>query len=217
MLLAVMSVEKFFALYMPLKAKSYCTVGTAKWVTSILAIIIAGFISPVFIWFKAIGTRCHVSKHWNYFVILNILFYALMPTVLMLLTNVAIIYKLMVKKYKGMSRTNASVSKYSTRGSVMVVSVSLAYIILTTAPVADSVFRLNFSTTPLHRAVFDIMQYLNHNINGILYCIFGEKFRNELRIVMLFCRKKRRSENCSTSMSSVTTTTITTNPLAVHQ
>ena len=44
MLLAVMSIEKFIALYFPLKAKSYCTVGTAKWVTSILAVVMAGLI-----------------------------------------------------------------------------------------------------------------------------------------------------------------------------
>ena len=40
---------------------------------------------------------------------------------------------------------------------------------------------------------------------------FGEKFRKELGKVMLSCRKKRISENCSIDTSSVTTDTTTTN------
>ena len=47
MLLAVMSIEKLVALYFPFKAKSYCTVGTAKWVTPILALVIVVFNSPI--------------------------------------------------------------------------------------------------------------------------------------------------------------------------
>ena len=131
MLLTAMSIEKLFALYFPLKAKSYCTVGTAKLVTGILAILMTAFNSPIFLWYKAIGKQCFATKYWNYFIMLNTLFYALLPIFTMLLANVGIICKLMMIKYKGMSRTNESVSKSSNRGSVMVISVSLAFIILT--------------------------------------------------------------------------------------
>ena len=50
MLLTVMSIEKFFALFFPLKAKSYYTVRTAEWVTSVIALIIAGFNVPTLIY-----------------------------------------------------------------------------------------------------------------------------------------------------------------------
>ena len=86
----------------------------------------------------------------------------------------------------------------------MVVTVSLIFIILTSPRTVDNVIKIKFSTTPLHSLLVVSMHYLNHSINGILYCIFGEKFRNELVKVMLSCRKKRMSE---TSMSSVTTET----------
>ena len=99
MLLAVMCIEKLVALYYPLKAKFYCTAGTAKWVTSILALVIVGFNSPIFIWYKRIYKYCFVMKHWNYFMMLNSVFYALVPICSMLLANAAIIYKLMVIKY----------------------------------------------------------------------------------------------------------------------
>ena len=138
MLIAVMSIEKFFALYFPLKAKSYCTVGTAKWVTGILAFIMAGFNSPIFIWYKSINNQCFITKHANYFLMLNTSFYVLVPICFMLLANAAIIYKLMYIKYKGISHTNESVSKSSTRGSVMVVTVSLAFIILTSPRAVNS-------------------------------------------------------------------------------
>ena len=210
MLLAIMSIEKFFALYFPLNAKSYCTIGTAKWVSSILALVIGGLNFPIFIWYKSFGRYCYVMKHFNYFLMLNTLFYTLIPIFSMLLANAAIICKLMEIKYKGISRENQSVSKSSTRGSVMVVTVSLAFIILTCPRTVDNVIKITFSTTPLHSLLVLSMQYLNHSINGILYCIFGEKFRNELGKMILSCRKKRMSE---TSMNSVTTDTTTPNPL----
>ena len=70
MLLAVMSIEKFIALYFPLKAKSYCTVGTAKWVTGILAFIIAGLSFPLFIFYTFDGNSCVKSNHSSLFEII---------------------------------------------------------------------------------------------------------------------------------------------------
>ena len=76
-----------------------------------------------------------------------------------------------------MSHTNESVSKSSTRGSVMVVSVSMAFILLTSPRAINSAVDYKFSKNTYSRLWVISMQYLNHSINGILYCIFGEKFR----------------------------------------
>ena len=210
MLLAVMSIEKLFALYFPLKAKSYCTVGTAKWVTSILAVAIAGFNVPTIIWYKSIsGKHCFTTQFNDYILMTHTLLYSFVPIGFMLLANVPIIYKLMYIKYKGISHTNQSVSKSSTRGSVMVVTGSLAFIILTSPRAVDSAIQLKISNNPFGRLFILTVQYLNHSINGILYCIFGQKFRNELWKVMMSCRKKRM-ESSLTNMSSVTADTVTT-------
>ena len=203
MLLTVMVIEKCFVLYFPLKAKSYCTVGTAKWVTSILALIMASFNSPIFISYQKFGRYCYMTKYVNYITMMDTLFYVILPIVFMCLSNTAIIYKLMYIKYKGMSHTNESVSKSSTRGSVMVVSVSMAFLILTAPSAVNSAIHYELSNNPFSNLFVVSMHYLNHSINGILYCIFGEKFRNELRKVMLLCRKKRAFKNCSTRISSV--------------
>ena len=212
MLLAVMSIEKFFALYFPLKAKSYCTVGTAKWVTSILAFAIAGLNFPLLSFYKFYGKMCVTIKYSSLFEIMDTMLYSLCPIVFMLLANAAIIYKLMYIKYKGISHTNESVSKSSTRGSVMVVSVSLAFIILTTPRAVDSAIKLYISTDPFGRLAIIPMQYLNHSINGILYCLLGGKFREELLTVIFICRNKRMHSGII-SNNSVTIETITANPI----
>ena len=67
--------------------------------SSILAFVIGGLNFPIFIWYKAIGNHCFVTKLWNYFVMLNTLFYVLVSTALMFLANASIIYKLMYIKY----------------------------------------------------------------------------------------------------------------------
>ena len=211
MLLAVMSIEKYFALYFPLKAKSYCTVGTAKWVTAILAVVIAGFNIPSLIWNKSIdGKYCAMTKHTDYIPQIHSILYSYVPIIIMVLANAAIIYKLMCIKYKRISHTNESVSKSSTRGSVMVVTVSLAFIILTTPCAVDSAIKFKLSDNPFGSISMLIMQYLNSSINGMLYCIFGQKFRNELKKVMMSCKKERIQSNC-TSLTPVTTDRIMIN------
>ena len=190
MLLAAMSIEKFFALYFPLKAKSHCTVGTAKWVSSVLAIVIALLNVPSLIGYKY-NKGCVITKHNNYIGMIHTILYSLAPFGFMLIANIAIISKLMHIKFKGISHTNQSVNKSSTRGSVMVV---------------DSALNFNFSTHPFGSLCIVSMQYLNHSINGILYCIFGQKFRNELWKVMMSCKKKE-IQSYSTNKTSVVTET----------
>ena len=207
MLLAVMSIEKLFALYFPLKAKSYSTVGTAKWVTSILALIIAGLNFPMLIFYTFDGNLCVISKYSVLFLMMDTMLYSVVPITLMLLANTAIIYKLMYIKYKGISHTNESVSKSSTRGSVMVVTVSLAFIILTSPRAVDSAIGLVISNHPFGNVFAASMWYLNHSINGILYCVVGRKFREELLKVTPF----RRNNTAHFNSTSISVTTDTSN------
>ena len=157
---------------------------------------------------------CVITKHSQFFLMMDTILISLAPAVIMALANAAIIYKLMMIKYKGMSRANGSVSKSSTRGSVMVVTVSLAFIILTSPRAVDSALELGISTYPFGGVIVASMQYLNHSINGILYCIFGRKFRHELLKVIPFCRKSTMHSN-SSSMNSVITDTTTANPVQI--
>ena len=102
----------------------------------------------------------------------------------MLLCNCAIVYKFMIVKWKNRrgntESTSQALSKSATTGTAMLLTVSFAFIFLTAAIWAanavwpDSIPVIIFKTCLA-------FQYLNHGINGILYCVIGSRFRNELK------------------------------------
>ena len=110
-----------------------------------------------------------------------------------MITNFAIVFKCMTAKCKSNSTesTDQALAKSATRGTAMVVSVSVTFLILTTPSAVNMALLPN--TILQDNLVYDLIknfaQYLNHSINGVLYCIVGSKFRNEL--LNLFCGKKR--------------------------
>ena len=113
----------------------------------------------------------------------------------MFVTNFAIGFKFMKAICKGNNSTECTsqaVAKSATRGTAMVVTVSVTFLILT-APSAlhSALFRwypLGYNL-PLYRAFMNVTQYLNHSINGVLYCVVGSRFRQE--IFKIICRKKK--------------------------
>ena len=90
----------------------------------------------------------------------------------------------------------------------MVVTVSLAFIILTSPNAIDNAVGFELSANPFGSIFVVSMQHLNHSINGILYCIFGEKFRNELSKVFPCCGmegKHSKSPSMNSSNTEITT------------
>ena len=208
MLLVLMSIKKCFAVYFPLKSKSICTVKTAKWVSGIVGVTLAGYNSmELFVtgWQvdKLFGLGyCISDLADNYYIIFNNVdsaLYSFGPFVIMFITNFAIAFKFMrarCTQSNSTESTNQALVKVATRGTAMVVTVSVTFIILT-APTALSTAVMHFfllQDIPLYLAFMNLTQYLNHSINGVLYCIVGSRFRREL--LNLF-NKKERSENIS--------------------
>ena len=210
-LLVIITTEKCFALYFPFKTKTICTVSMARRVSLVTAVIFVAFNSQFFYFAKrktnARSTYCSYDGPEKY---LNIVFnifgalYSYAPFIIMIFANFAIIYKFINAKLKtvrgGTESTSQALSKSATRGTSMLLTVSFAFIILT-GPI--SIIQI-WKEVPL--LVFDIMavlQYLNHGINGILYCITGSRFRNELK-KMFLCRKDnhQRSFTRTTAFSS---------------
>ena len=146
-LLSIMSLEKFTALYFPLKSRSICTVKTAKWVTGITALIYAGF-EFLFLIFKKQdrykGCLLNMVPD-NYKMIhsrIDAILYSFAPFTIMVVANTAIIFKLLAAKLKskrnGTESTNQALGKSAVKGTTMLITVSMMFIILT-APVAISV------------------------------------------------------------------------------
>ena len=219
-LLAVMCIEKFFALYFPLKAKSICTIKTAKWACLLTALIFGIYNLQLFIIFGKHTTitgisyctwvRVPASYVTIYYHIESVL-YSFGPFTIMVIANVAIIYKFMMAKWRNRQgssteSTSQALSKAATKGTAMLITVSVTFIMLT-GPSAISV-AIKSSAHPIQKVVINIMQYLNHSINGILYCVIGSRFRKE--VVKIVCCGNTDPNRLSTLSLSSHVTQITT-------
>ena len=210
MLLVLMSLEKCFAVYFPLKAKTICTVKNAKLATGIVGFILAGCDSVYFYTVKPYISESTGNPYCFFRADMTVtvttvdsILYSFLPFTLICITNVAIISRFITAKCKRNSTesTDQALSKVATRGTAMIVTVSVTFLLLTApSAVSSSTFR-RYSLTknyPLYRAYMNLTQYLNHSINGVLYCIVGSRFRSEM--FKIICRKTK-SEHANTEHS----------------
>ena len=216
MLLVLMSLEKCFAVYFPLKSKTVCTVKTSKWATGIVGIILAGYDS---VYFAAFDTFIKPSGNKDCFMIgkyivplwsIDSILYSFGPLALILITNASIVFKFMGAKCKRNSTesTNQALVKSATRGTAMVVTISVTFLLLNSPEgLKNAVPGLVLEEIPWYRVFMNITSYLNHSINGVLYCIVGTRFRTELS--KIFCGKERSEDISSTqSLNNPSLTTI---------
>ena len=201
-MLLIISVEKCFALYFPFKSRTVCTVKTAKRVSLLTALIYAAFFSQVFYFAKepsnwqgsyyGIFFPSYVYEE-IFFKIFSTL-YTYIPFAVMISANVAIIYKFIKAKLKSnqgdTESTEQALSKSATRGTVMLLTVSFAFITLT-GPISFLQITIFPNVSVLAYNIFVILQYTNHGINGFLYCASGTRFRNVLKNT-LSCSSKNR-------------------------
>ena len=209
-LLVLMSSEKCFAVYFPLKSRTICTVRTAKWLTSIVGVILIAFSSIYFFAYESKFSNSfgHVTcvysfddKVMKYLNVVNSALYSFGPFVIMLLTNFAIVFKFMTAKCKKNSTesTNQALAKSATRGTAMVITVSVTFILLTAPTAANQALLhvIKLRDDPYYFAFMILTQYLNHSVNSVLYCVVGTRFRKEF--LKIFCRKERPPDSLDPS------------------
>ena len=217
-----MSLEKCFAVYFPLKSITVCTARTAKWATGIVGVILSGYDLMCFFFrksqidkpsgYKTCVTDSIFINIYSVYFRVDAVLYSFAPFTLMTITNLAIVFKFMKVKCRilsinSMESTSQALVKSATRGTAMVVTVSVTFFLLTT-PI--SVYSASSAWTPLFkhplfRTFMNIAQYLNHSINGIVYCIVGSRFTREMSI--LICRKVNLGKSSPYSVSTLSTTT----------
>ena len=212
-----MSLERFFALYFPLKSKTVCTMKTAKWSTGSLALIFLAYNVQYLVIYKSKVTDRVYSCLFPNKKLLAVLdrvdsvLYSFGTFTVMILVNSAIIAMFMKAKCQNLlgntvESTAQALTKYAARGTTMVVTASITFIILTVPVAIDQVTGRKLTPYPLYYAFMTSMQYLNHSINGVLYCIVGTKFREEM-IKLLKCRIKASGANYRESTVGVSTVT----------
>ena len=204
-----MSTEKFFALYFPLKTQSVCTVKTARRVSLGAAVAYTAFDSQMFFIMKAVkddfGQYCYFLKRYeSYHLIFNQIdsvLYSFGPFAIMGLSNLAIIYKFIrakiKSKYGGTQSTDQALNKAAMRGTAILITVSLTFIILT-GPVSI-VFAVNKFPHPITELLVQLLATLNHGINAALYCVVGSKFRQELLGTLGCCKTGQKNQAGSNS------------------
>ena len=197
-LLVILSIEKFLALYFPFKTKSICTVTIARRVSLVTAVIHVGYNIqfPLMgvVRTNALGQEyCHYGNlPMSYIRVLALVIaptvYVYAPFVLMILANLGIIYKFMKAKHlnKGGSTesTNQALSKSATRGTAMLLTVSFTFIILTGPIIVVNAIWPENNYPDMAFKIAVTFEYMNHGINGILYCCSGSRFRNELKLLL---------------------------------
>ena len=118
----------------------------------------------------------------------------------------------MASKHGGTESTNQALNKVAMRGTAILITVTMTFIILT-AP-AQITFAITLYIHPLLSPFLYLAAALNHGIYGFLYMIVGSKFRKEL-IVTLRCIGKKNGADISGKSyqgSSVSKNTETTSP-----
>ena len=213
-LLMIMSIEKCFALYFPLKIKSISTLRTSKKICLISALIFFVFNAQFFFVYDSkmetngmkICVWIHVPKKYHAtYIQIDAFLYTFIPLLVMVTANSLIILKFMMAKLRnrhdGTESVNQALSKSAVKGSVMLLTVSFAFIILT-GPMSVYTSMIENDPPIIVYGITAILTYLNHSINGLLYCISGSRFRHEL-IDLFECSSKK------TATSSVANSNIT--------
>ena len=210
-----MAVEKCIALYFPLQTKSICTVRNAKMISAAAAVML--FVFNVHLSFvrdsktdpNGIKTCIWVLVPQSYkatYYQIDAFLYSFIPLSVMFTANCLIIFKFMLAKLKnrnsGSESVNQALSKSAVKGSVMLLTISFAFVILTSPICIDNLMK---DPPRLLYGITVILQYLNHSINGVLYCITGSRFRQELIGLFNVCGTKTSSAtNTHTSCVSST-------------
>ena len=176
-----------------LKSITVCTVRTAKWTTGVAGVILVAINVP---WFFSAEAKfsvtdrhhiCYATKHFHVSLgIIESVLYSFAPFIFMLFSTFAIAIRFLTayceKSQKCSTECiNPALSKSATRGTAMFFTVCITFLLLT-FPTAVNEFPLYlfYENGHLYRVVMNITQYLNHSINGVLYCIVGSTFRNKL-------------------------------------
>ena len=195
-ILVIMSVEKCFGLYFPLKAKRFCSVKRAEKISLITATVLAIFNSQYFFLIavqedNGVKYCGFVNVHENYQLIYNRIdsvLYSYGPAFIMFLSNAAIIYKLVKgKELMGTNPfSNQSLKKAKKQSTMMLLAVSIVFIFLN-VPVSILLSMYEIPP-PVPFAIVMLCSYANHALNGFIYCLIGSKYRREV-VKLLRCHR----------------------------
>ena len=218
-LIVAVTIERYIVVCHPLRASRICNITRARRVVIFLSIVFFA-INCHLLWTAdlqtetyegEIITKCEgveeyrtlVNVTWPW---IDALLYSLVPTIVIVLSNILIICQVIRATFGRDYLQNGSAMKQDTRRNPTVINVKLTVMLLTisftflltTLPInivmiVNHIWR-HQQTTAKERArmwliltIAKLLMYLNHSINFFLYCATGQKFRSI--VIRVVCRR----------------------------
>ncbi|XP_061172976.1 growth hormone secretagogue receptor type 1-like [Saccostrea echinata] len=208
-LIVAVTVERFLAVWFPLRATTMCSLARAKFVTVIIAMIFILINSHIF-WTAELYSlpsgqvRCMSYAYENLvckvFPWIYLILYSFLPVLVLFLFNTLIIVSLVKNKplFQAMTKTDQQMRYDHQKLAICLLVISFTWIV-TTMP--RPLYRF-FMEKPKNiekqaeavfvRTLCFMLMYINHAVNFFIYGLTGQRFRMELR--RFLCRVHLRKQ-----------------------
>lgn len=201
-LIVAMTIDRFIAVWFPLKVATLCSIRHARKTTAIMVFL--AFFSNIHVFWTMhlVDKSCTYTHYysyfmWNVFEPLKLAAYCFVPFAIVLSLNTALIYKLKWgSKYLHRQDTRDSTSSNAAghdRIICLLLTVSFTWFFLT-LPVSLLAYVPFLHDNPYGRTMCWVLMYTNHSINFYLYCLTGRKFQQELKEAF-HCRTKDQTRS----------------------
>ncbi|XP_062571917.1 growth hormone secretagogue receptor type 1-like [Saccostrea cucullata] len=203
-LIVAITVERFLAVWFPLRATTMCSLARAKFATAMIAMIFILINSHIF-WTAELYSlpsgqvRCMSYAYQNLVCVvfpwIYLVLYSFLPVLVLLLFNTLIIVNLVKTKslFQAMTKTDQQMRYDHQKLAICLLVISFTWIFTTLPrPLYQLLMKTPTSTEKQAEALFVrtlsfILMYINHAVNFFIYGITGQRFRMELKRLFL-CR-----------------------------
>ena len=214
-ILVLVTIERVISVFFPLKSREIITRRRAGILLAVTVVSLIG-LNAHFMWTRVLYTHTNgvtycipaeehtefSNKTWAW---IDSFVASYIPFAVMLISNLAIIYKVLKATLHRRSTMNVGKDVSSKMGSMTAMLLLLNFIfLLTTSPIViflayqkdfmgdqspQSMARFNLAWV-----IVNLIQYCNNALNFFLYCISGARFRRELTSTVCRCGRKRGIE-----------------------
>ncbi|XP_014787600.1 probable G-protein coupled receptor 139 [Octopus bimaculoides] len=209
-LIVAVTTERFLAVWFPLRANGMCSFRRVKIVTATIVTVFLLLNSHFFWTAELVSTdnpespdklECtsKMIKICVYFPWFNMVLFSVIPSVLLLILNLLIIFCLLKHREtlkSAMTKDDQHMRSIHRRLAVILLTISFVWIFTTVPNTLTSITKKSrkdlesLAEAILLRVLSYILLYINHAINFFLYCLTGRLFRIELK--KLFCCKSQK-------------------------
>ncbi len=189
-----MSGEKCLSVVFPFQAKMFSTIKNAK-IGSSIAVAFWGIFHLQWLFLVKTVKRHDPNRHdrlsceylisrkyAHFYHLFDNVVYSLLPCMLIFLFNIIIIVKLALARHRSKHANQPSaVSKSAISTTLMLLSVSVTFCVLTCPIAVYYLIFLDYSAIIEMKNLTTFLYYTNHSFNAIMYTLISPRFRREIK------------------------------------